>query len=100
MAAVRWTLAALEDLEAACEYIALDSPLAAAHLNELAFAATDRLGEFPRSGRVVPEARREDIREIFVWGYRIVYLLSGDLVVVLTVHHGARLLDEIPGVPD
>ena len=41
---------------------------------------------------VVPEVGRPEIREVIVYSYRIIYRYTGDDVVILTVHHGARLL--------
>ncbi len=93
MASVIWTEPALTDLEAACLYIARDAPRAAEVFADRVFHATDRLTAFPRSGRVVPEARREDLREIIVGNHRIIYRLLPDEAVVLTVIHGARRLD-------
>jgi toxin ParE1/3/4 len=58
-----------------------------------AFEATDRLVDFPQSGRVVPELGQPNIREVFVFSYRIIYRHTGDMVQILTVHHGARPLD-------
>jgi len=48
---------------------------------------------------MVPEVGREDIREFIVQGYRIIYRVLADEVEILTVHHGARLLQgfEPPG---
>jgi plasmid stabilization system protein ParE len=56
-------------------------------------SATDKLESFPRSGRIVPELGIENIREILVGSYRIIYRIRYDDVHLLTVHHGARLLD-------
>lgn len=47
----------------------------------------------PEAGRVVPEFGREDIREVFLRSYRIVYLIEEDATVVLTVFEGHRLLE-------
>jgi plasmid stabilization system protein ParE len=58
---------------------------------------TDRLSQFPRSGRIVPELGRDDIREVIVQSYRVIYRLRGDEVEILTVHHSARRLDDPPG---
>jgi plasmid stabilization system protein ParE len=44
--------------------------------------------------RVVPEIGRDDIREIIGQGYRIIYCLLPDEVEVLSIHHGARLLED------
>lgn len=101
MGAVGWTPKARGDLEAAVGYIARDSPRLARSFAARIESATDRLTTFPRSGRVVPELERPDIRELIVQSYRVVYRLQGDGVEILTVHHGARLLraaDEPPSI--
>jgi toxin ParE1/3/4 len=46
----------------------------------------------PFAGRVVPEHGREDIREVLVRSYRIIYRVQPDQMVVLTVLEGHRLL--------
>jgi toxin ParE1/3/4 len=96
LVAVTWTDPALDDLEAICIHIARDVPRAAEVFANAAFVATDRLADFPRSGRVVPEARLEDIRELILQRHRIIYRLRVDEVQILTVIHGARLLDITP----
>lgn len=91
MTRVAWTLRALENLEAIRTYIARSSERYAALHVERLFAAVDRLQHFPESGRIVPEIQRQDIREVLVGSYRIVYLVGPGTVHVLTVFHGARL---------
>ena len=93
MAQVRWTPQALDDLDAICLFIARDAPQIAAVLADRAFRATDRLADYPRSGRIVPELDVEHIREIILGNYRLIYRIREDQVQVVTVHHGARLLD-------
>jgi len=41
----------------------------------------------------VPEAGDPDLREVILGNYRLVYRLRKDVLVILTVYHGARLLD-------
>ena len=93
MAQVRWTPQAADDLEAICLFIARDAPQVAALFAHRAIRATDRLENFPRLGRVVPELQLDRIREIILGNYRIIYRIRQDDVQVLTVHHGARILD-------
>lgn len=90
MAEVTWTNQALDDLEAVFLFIARDSPVVANLFVERVSAATERLVEFPMSGRVVPEIGDQDIREVIVQNYRVIYQLDGEEVEILTVHHGAR----------
>jgi addiction module RelE/StbE family toxin len=89
---VSWTEQALEDLNAIGQFIARDTPAYARIFAQRIFAAVEHLGSFPRSGRIVPELQREDIREIIYRNYRIIYRLLKDEIEILTVHHGARLL--------
>ena len=93
MAHVGWTPQALADLDAICLFIARDAPAMSSVFANRVFRATDRLAEHPRSGRIVPEAQRDHVREVIVGNYRIIYRLLDEDVQVLTVHHGARLLD-------
>ncbi|MHB9057141.1 MAG: type II toxin-antitoxin system RelE/ParE family toxin, partial [Paludibacteraceae bacterium] len=46
----------------------------------------------PLSGRVVPEEADENVREHFVFSFRVIYEISGNNVCVLAVVHGKRLL--------
>ena len=93
MAEVRWTPQAADDLEAVVDFIATDSPHYARLFTMDVLAAVERLADFPNSGRVVPELKDPAVREILFGSYRIVYRVKGDLVELLTVYHGARLLD-------
>jgi plasmid stabilization system protein ParE len=93
MAEIRWTQQAADDLEAIAEFIAADS----AHYAELfvidVLRAVERLADFPRSGRMVPELGKASIREIILGNYRIVFRHRKNVVEILMVFHGARLLD-------
>lgn len=93
MAEIKWTLQALDDLESICLFIGRDSPNAAAVFAQRAFRATDPLVNSPRLGKVLPELEIENIREIILGNYRLIYQIQDERVQVLTVHHGARLLD-------
>ena len=97
MAEVTWTEQALDDLDAICLFIARDAPRYAELFAGWVFRATERLEQFPHSGRIVPEIGREEIREIIVQSYRVIYRMLPDEVQVLAVHHGARLLKVIEG---
>ena len=93
MAQVRWTPQAADDLEAICLFIARDAPPLAAIFADRILRAADRLTRHPRLGRVVPELANEDVREVIVGSYRVIYRIQQDQVHILTLHHGARLLD-------
>lgn len=86
-----WTPQAIADLEAIQDFVSRDSPRYADVVLDRLFEAVERLREFPRSGRVVPEIGRESIREVIMGVYRIVYRLVEDKAEVVTVFRSSRL---------
>jgi len=93
--AVRWTLAASEDLAEAAEFIAKDSPFYATALVREARAAAFSLRRFADRGRVVPESDDPAIRELFIKHYRLIYQVTADHVFILAFIHGTRDLASI-----
>ena len=73
MAEVIWTEPALQELDAIAEYIALDNPAAASDLVQQVFDKTERLEDFPQSGRIPPELPNSVYREVVVPPCRIFY---------------------------
>lgn len=93
MVEIRWTVQAAADLQAITDFIAADSRQYARLFAMDVFSAVERLHAFPYLGRVVPELRQPDTREIVLGNDRIVYRVQGTVLVILTVWHGARLFD-------
>ncbi len=87
---VRWTEAALADLQAAEAYIARHSEQYARVMVERIFDRSELLTSQPRLGPVIPEYENETLRELFVDPYRIVYRLLDHQVDIVAVVHGAR----------
>jgi toxin ParE1/3/4 len=85
MAEVIWTEPALQELDVIAEYIALDNPAAASQLVQEIFDKTERLEDFPQSGRVPPELRNSVYREVVVPPCRIFYREDEARVIVLCV---------------
>ncbi len=73
MMRIDWTDPAREDLDDLVRYISKDSPYYARLFAERILRATRRLTDFPDSGRIIPEAEDESLKEIIVQGYRIMY---------------------------
>jgi len=90
MGQVIWAPAALDDLDAICAFVSRDSADQAAFFVTRVMEATDRLADFPHSGRVIPEIAKPSCREVFVGFYRIMYRIEGDTVWITSVVHGAR----------
>lgn len=93
MAEVRWTPQAHDDPKAITAFIATDSTSHAKLFAIDALATVERLSEFPFSGRIVPEMNDPAVREILFGNYRLVYRVSDNLLELLTIYHGARVLD-------
>lgn len=90
MAKVIWAPSALNDVDSIAEYIARDSVEMAALFVVRLFEATDRLEEFPFSGRIIPEINNSDCREIIYGAYRIMYRIERNEVWITGVIHSAR----------
>ncbi|MGF1546440.1 MAG: type II toxin-antitoxin system RelE/ParE family toxin [Thiotrichales bacterium] len=87
---VEWSNLARDDLDNLVRYISRDSAFYARRIGEKVVLATRRLREFPEIGRMIPEAEDNTLREIIVQGYRVMYRLETDRVLILAVMHGRR----------
>ena len=91
--AVVWTSTGRGCLDEILQYIAADSPAAAAKVLEVVLAAAESLSVFSERGRIVPEVGSRSIREIFVYRFRVMYQVSSSDVRILAVLHGAMDFD-------
>jgi plasmid stabilization system protein ParE len=89
---VAWSSEAREDLNEILLFIGRDSPVHAAAVLEEIEQSVDKLSGFPRLGHCVPELHDENLREVVVYSFRVIYRVRPDCVYVLGVVHGARLL--------
>lgn len=96
MVEVRWTPQAAQDLDSITSFISHDSAQYASLFVIDLFQAVGRIAEFPQSGRIVPELGNPGVREIILGSYRVVYRIKKQYADLLTIYHGARLLD--PGM--
>jgi len=81
------------------DYIAEDSPENAYRFIERLFDAAEPLADQPKMGRHVPEAERQDMRELLYKDYRIIYRIKPEQVDILTVIHGSRDLKRLKMKP-
>lgn len=95
MAQVVWTLRAKSDLSEIHQFIEKNSPLYALITVENIVKRTKLLAEHSRSGRIVPEFNRDDIREIIEGNYRIIYYCKEDHVLITRIYHRSRLLKKL-----
>jgi toxin ParE1/3/4 len=92
MSQVRWSPQARRDLIELGRYIGQDDPMAARQWIERLREHARAAAAVPLAGRMTPEFGREDIREVLVRTYRIIYRVRQGEIQVLTVIEGHRLL--------
>lgn len=89
-----WSPLAVERLENIYDYIAGDNLTTAEKTVESIFVKAEKLSKFSERGRKVPEAKRDDIREIFESEYRIIYRIETKRIVILTIRNFKQLLPD------
>ena len=90
-----WSSEALDDIDRIAEYIARDSLHHAQQVVERLFNLADDLPVNPKLGRIVPELTDPNVRERFLYSYRLIYELSDSAIHVLAVIHGKQLLESV-----
>jgi plasmid stabilization system protein ParE len=88
---VRFTPTARAQFLSALAYIRRDKPPAAANFRQHSETVLRRLGDFPESGRIIPEFSELPFREVIISPYRFFYKIKGDVVWTVAVWHGAQL---------
>lgn len=87
-----WDDEAIHELAQAIRYIAIDNQIAAERTGRIIFQKVETLASFPRMGKVFSKLNRDDVREVPVPPYRIIYHIKDAerIVRILKVWHGAR----------
>ena len=89
---VVWTDSASSALSEIAAYLEREAPgHVSTVVREILDIATS-LDELPFRGRIVPELKRQDTRELFIYSYRLIYRVSETSVYVMSVFHGRRRL--------
>ena len=91
---VEWSKPARDDLHAIYEYIALDSKFYAKNTIRNIVERASKVSATPGIGRVVPELGEENIREVFIYSYRIIYQILPSKLTILAVVHGYRNIQD------
>jgi toxin ParE1/3/4 len=85
-----WSIPARDDLKGIYEYIARDSKRYATRVVQNIHEKTKTLVEFPQLGKAVPEIGEENVREIHLYSYRILYEIMPDIIYIHGVIHMRR----------
>ena len=91
---ITWSPLAVEQVRDIASYIALDKPAVAIQWAEKIFDCVEILLNFPKSGRIVSEINRKEIRELIQGSYRIIYKIKPKEILVLVVQSGRQQLKE------
>jgi toxin ParE1/3/4 len=89
---VAWTDRGKARLRQIRAYIAKDQPLNAERFVDRLTRRVEQLVEHPRSGKIVEQYQRDDLRELIESSYRIIYLILEDRIDILTVRDSRRVL--------
>ncbi len=94
---ITWSPLAVDRASEIADYIAKDKPSAAEKWINTVFSKVEQLKSFPEIGRIVPEIKNSQIREIIYGNYRIIYHIEKKRISILTIRHGKQILpiDEI-----
>jgi plasmid stabilization system protein ParE len=75
---------------AIAQFIARSSPVYAERWSDRLLHRTDQLALFPESGRLLPETKQPDVRELLEGSYRIIYQVRPAHIDILAVVHGRQ----------
>ena len=92
---VIWSPEVAEDIDSIAEYISRDSLFYAQSIVLKILETSRSIKKFPLIGRIVPEMGNENIRERFIYSYRLIYQLKDETIFIMAVIHGKRLLKDI-----
>lgn len=89
---------AMQDLQAIHQYIAYDSTKFARLEVKKIKAYTNSLIEHPFKGRLYQISREKEIRTVSFRNYMIFYTVSDTQIIVMSIHHHSRSLDNNPAL--
>lgn len=90
-----WSPEAIEDLQSIAEYIQRDSEFYARSVVTKILNVSRSIKDFSLIGRIVPELENKNIRERFIYSYRLVYQIKKQQILIVAVIHGRRLFETI-----
>ncbi len=92
---VKWSLEAVEDVEAIADYISRDSKFYAQATVSKIIDFSRSVAKFPQMGRIVPELNNKKIRERLIYSYRLVYKIERTYILIIAVIHGKQLFSSV-----
>lgn len=87
-----WSPLAVDRASEIAGYIAKDKPSAAEKWIKTVFSKVEQLKTSPKIGRIVPEIKNNQFRELIYGNYRIIYRIEAQSISILTIRHGKQIL--------
>ena len=91
---VNWSEPAKLSLKQIYEFISKDSNYYAKEVIDNIINESEKLIDFPKLGRIVPEVNNENIREIIIYSYRLIYEIKSSEINIITLIHGRQLFPD------
>ena len=85
-----WSPSARDDVREIAAFIKRSSVRYAAVVVQSIFEAVERLSSMPTMGSIVPEADRDDLRQLHVYSYPVIVRVAESGIEVIAILHGAR----------
>lgn len=93
MVKIEWHPRALEDLHSIYKFISRDSVYYAKTILLNIKNEVKTLSNFPKIGRKVPECNRENIRELILQNYRVIYHIETEEILIIGIFHSKQQID-------
>ena len=90
-----WSDPAIEDLEAAVDFIAKDSDVYARSLAQLTVDAAQSLRDIPNRGHRLTNPKLSRYRELIIGSYRLVYLVQKNRILIVAVLNRHRAMRRV-----
>ncbi|RPI71272.1 MAG: type II toxin-antitoxin system RelE/ParE family toxin [Desulfobacteraceae bacterium] len=87
-----WSPLAVDRVSEIAQNIAKDKPSAAEQWIKTVFSKIEQLKSFSETGRIVPEIKNVQFRELIYGNYRIIYRIESEQISILTIRHGKQIL--------
>ena len=91
---LRWTEDAADDIVAIAEFISRDSEFYAKAVVQKIMEKVATIPEEPEIGRMVPEIESPELRERFVYSYRIIYQITDNAILLIAIFSGKQPIEE------
>ena len=82
---VIWAEPAKKSLQQIYYFISEDSKYYAKEVVDKIISESERLSDFPKIGRKVPEIDNDNIRELLIYSYRLIYEIESDNINILAL---------------